>query len=119
MMGIAAIVAGTGYEGREAVIRRLCRVGMVVTLRREPQNQHDPNAIAVYMKSPRLFGLLGHSEHKIGYIKTRAAKRIAQQIDQGVAVTGSVRSFYAPDGRDHPRVSLELHLGSAEDAVTN
>lgn len=117
--GIAAIVSGTGYEGRATVIRRHCRAGMAVLLRREPQNEHDSNAIAVYLKCPRLFGLLGHSEHKIGYIKARAAARIAAQIDQGVIVAGVVRSFYAPVGRDHPRVSLELHVGVVVNASNN
>ena len=107
-MGKDAIVAGTGFEGRDQVIRRHCREGMPVRLRREPHNEHDQNAIAVYFSVPRLFGLLGQAQLQIGYIKAAAAKGLAAKMDAGVPVTGYVKSFYAPDGRVFPRVSLRL-----------
>lgn len=103
-----AIVAGTGFEGRAPIIRRHCRVGAPVYLVRELDNEHDENAVAVYIPVPRFFGLLGASKQKVGYIKSRAAKSIAEKMDSRVKVTAVVRSFYAPEGRDHPRVSLEL-----------
>jgi len=102
------IVAGTGFEGRAAKIRSYCTPGARVTLRREPNNCHDPNAIAVYMAVPRLFGLFERAPFKIGYIKADAAKGLAKRMDKGFAISGCIASFYAPPGREHPRVSLEL-----------
>lgn len=107
-MGKDAIVAGTGFEGRAHVIRRHCKKGMRVRLRREPDNEHDSNAIAVFLSVPRLFGLLGQAQAQIGYIKAAAAKGLAKKMDAGVPVTGYVKSFYAPEGREFPRVSLRL-----------
>lgn len=108
-----AIVAGTGFEGRAEVIRRHVRSGMLVQLRREPSNPHDPNAVAVLVEVPRLFGLLGRGLAEIGYLKSGAATNIAAKIDSGIEVTGRITSFYAPVGKDHPRVSLRLEWSDA------
>jgi hypothetical protein len=112
-VGRDAIVAGTGFKNsdgtdRSEVIRRHCKNGMNVRLVREPSNEHDPNAIAVLMKVPRVFGLLGAREFQIGYIKSAAAQSVAARMDSGQRVTAVVTSFFAPAGRDHPRVSLRL-----------
>lgn len=107
-MGRNAIVAGTGFEGRAAVIRDHVREGQAVQLRREPTNTFDPNAIAVFIEVPRLFGLLGSSFRQIGYIKAPAADNLASRMDQGLKISARVSSFYVPPGRDHPRVSLVL-----------
>jgi hypothetical protein len=107
-MGRNVIVAGTGFEGRASIIRRHCRNGQNVSLRREPNNEHDSNAIAVCIETPVLFGLLGKRFQKIGYIKAAAADGLAEQMDRGLKVTARVASFHAPSGWDHPRVSLTL-----------
>lgn len=107
-MGRAAVVAGTGFEGRAEIIRRYCRENMEVVLRREPGNVHDQNAIAVYIPAPRLWGLLGSSLRRIGFIKSSVAKSLAPKMDSGLVVSGCVNSFYAPPGFDSPRVSLWL-----------
>ena len=112
-MGKDAIVAGTGFEGRAEVIRKHVKEGMPVQLRRDPSNPHDPNAIAVLILVPRLFGLLGQSLTQIGYIKAGAAKGLAARIDTGTEIFGFVKSFYAPNGLDHPRVSLRLEWAEA------
>lgn len=107
-MGSNAIVAGTGFEGRERIITKHCRDGMEVVLKRQPRNEYDPNAIAVYLKIPRFFGLLGYSLRQIGFLKASKAKNLAQKIDSGTIVTAKVSSFFAPADMDHPRVSLQL-----------
>lgn len=104
------IVAGTGFEGRGAIIRRHCREGASILLKRELQNKHDTNAIAVYLKTPRLFGLLGKSFTKIGFIKANTAVSLAKKMDAGEKITGLVSSYYAPPSRDHPRVTLKLTI---------
>jgi HIRAN domain len=107
-VGRHVIVAGTGFEGRASIIRNHCSNGQRVELRREPSNRHDPNAIAVYIEAPRLFGLLGKGLRQIGYIKAPAAGGLSKRMDEGLKVEATVASFYAPPDRDHPRVSLNL-----------
>jgi hypothetical protein len=110
-MGRNVIVAGTGFEGRASVIRRHCRNGQTAWLKREPTNSHDPNAIAVYIETPVLFGLFGKRLRKIGYIKAPAAEGLAQRMDEGLKISAYVASFHAPAERDRPRVSLTLAFG--------
>lgn len=107
-MIIAAIVAGTGFDGRAEVIRRYCRPQMAVYLVREPDNVHDKDAIAVYIK-PKLFGLIP-SAKQIGYIKHRRADNLAIKLDAGMQYRAWIESMWAPDGRDWPRVSLRIDI---------
>lgn len=95
-MGSNAIVAGTGFGGRARIIRKHCRDGQEVILKRQPRNKHDPNAIAVYLKVPRFFGLLGYSFTQIGFLKASKAKSLAPKIDSGMVVTAKVSSIFAP-----------------------
>lgn len=107
---IAAIVAGTGFEGRADIIRRHCASLSPVRLVREPSNAFDRNAIAVILPT-RVF-LFFKANFKIGYIKADRAEGLAARIDSGeyVVTSALVRSLYAPEGREHPRVSLEIHV---------
>ena len=78
-MGRTVTVSGTGFENpdgssRANIIRRFVFDGMQVTLVREPSNEHDPNAVAIYIAAPRLFGLLGTSPKQIGYLSANVAK---------------------------------------------
>ncbi|WP_461521829.1 HIRAN domain-containing protein [Porticoccus sp.] len=104
----SAIVAGTGFEGRDLTIKRHCREGMEVVLRREPHNKFDNNAVAVYLKIPRFGGLLGNSLVQIGHIKANTAKSLAKAMDSGAMVTGIVKSYWAPEDREFPRVTVEI-----------
>ena len=108
-MSTSAVIAGTGFEGRDEVIKKHCKNGLKVILGREPNNKYDKNAIAVFIAVPRLFGLLGISKKQIGYIKRSRAKPLSKKIDSGVAVSARIKSFYAPEGREHPRVTIELN----------
>ncbi len=101
-------VAGTSYEGRDRIIRSHCKNGAVVFLKRDPRNKFDENAIAVYLRVPILFGLLGSIQRQIGFVKTSAAKNLAKKMDSGVQISGVVDSFYAPKGKKAPRVSVEI-----------
>ena len=76
---------------------------------REPNNPYDKDAIAIFVSVPRLFGLLGSSDAQIGYIRAGAADNLAKKIDSGVRIVATVKSMYAPEGREHPRVTLHLH----------
>ena len=112
-MGRDAIVAGTGFEGSASLIRRYVREGMPALLRRDRTNAYDLDAVAVLIAAPRKLGLLGTSHRQIGFIKAGAAKGIAAKIDSGTPVSAYVKSFHAPAGLDHPRVSLRLEWPDA------
>jgi len=103
-----AIVAGTGFEGRDKIIKAYCKDGMKVILKRDPSNQHDENAISVLLEIPKLFGLFGKNYKDIGFIKSNTAKSLAKKIDDGVPISGKVVSHYSPADRDFPRVTIEV-----------
>lgn len=106
-MGRQAILAGTGFEGRDKIIRKLCKRGMLVELEREKNNIHDENAIAVYIVVKKAFGLI-HSKYKIGYLKGSTSKSLAPKVDSGMKVSAFISNLYAPDDLKHPQVSLTL-----------
>jgi single-stranded-DNA-specific exonuclease len=64
-------VVGVSFEGRQDLIAGLAP-GSALELERQPQNEKDPNAIAVR------YGAL-----QIGYIRAQIAKRLAPNIDAG------------------------------------
>ena len=103
-----AILAGTGFEGREKIIRKYLYKNPKVILIRDPKNIYDSNAIEVCIETPILFGLLGRSVWQIGYIKATTAKSLARRMDSGVVFTASIESYWAPPDREHPRVTIEI-----------
>jgi len=112
-MGRTVNVAGTENcnpdgSSRRNIIRRFVREDMYVTLRREQHDTHDINTVAVYVSTPRFFGLLGTTLKQIGYLKANTSKSIASKMDTRESLTGRVGSYYAPTGNDHPRVILVL-----------
>jgi hypothetical protein len=108
---ISAIVAGTGFEGRAPRIRRFCKVGAEISLRREPNNLHDSDAIAVWMRCSVLWGLW-RPWAQIGYIKAARADGMAKKMDAGRLVVRDARvhSFDVYPTLDHPRVSLRIRV---------
>ena len=102
------LVAGTGFEGRAEIIRSHCGDGVSVLLRREPDNRHNPDAIAVYLRTPRFFGCFGVALKKIGNIKAETARHLARRMDNGEPIYATVKSYYAPRGSDPPRVTLDI-----------
>ncbi len=111
MPSIGVVVTGTGFEGRAARIRAFCREGSEVQLRREPNNPYDADAIAVWLRCRVFFGLW-KPWGQIGYIKAARADSWAAKIDSGEMKVrrAYVRSLYAPQGREHPRVSLTIDV---------
>lgn len=104
-----AVLAGTGYEGRAEVIRRMGRKGSKLRLVREPANEHDANAIRVDLECRFLFGLLKLYRH-IGYIQASRSARIAGKIDSGERrITGAeIVNMYAPPDQLFPDVTAEV-----------
>jgi len=84
MRRCGAVVAGTGLPNadgslRSQLIRRHCKNGVSVYLRREPTSHDSANAVAVYLEAPRVLGLFGKVLRQIGYIKTSRVKDIARR----------------------------------------
>lgn len=108
-MSKTAIVAGTYFANRDGeqrsdIIRKLCKEGRRIELKREPDNPQDPNAIAVFLIVP---GFFGSKLKQIGYVKAGTAGHLAKKIDAGLAVRAVVQSFWAPPGKETPRVTIE------------
>lgn len=74
-------LAGVSFEGRQDRIAGL-QLGSDLVLERQPENQYDPNAIAVR------FGQL-----QIGFISKGIAKHVAPQIDAGARYRARVESL--------------------------
>ncbi|MGV2465346.1 UNVERIFIED_CONTAM: HIRAN domain-containing protein [Pseudomonas aeruginosa] len=106
-MQYSVIVTGTGFEGRSGRIRLAVRPGMEVKLAPEPDNPHDPSAIAVYVHVRRWFTLFLPTDVQIGYLKRERAAFFTRKMKEGGRITKAiVKSMYTDP--DHPRVSLSI-----------
>jgi hypothetical protein len=112
-MTLTAIVTGTGLRNddgssRARVIRRRCVIGCEVVLRRGPAGSQMTHSVAVYMGIPRMLGLLRPSYAQIGYLDAHVAAAIVARVDSEGEVRAWVKSVYAPEEKDSPRVSLTI-----------
>ena len=103
------MVAGTGLlnddgSSRAGVIRRHCSIGRVVFVRRTSE-QTEPQSIAVYLCVPRFFGLLGSRRAQIGHLDAKAAT-VMSKLAPGEEARAVVKSVYAPEEKDNPRVTI-------------
>ena len=91
-------VAGFQYHKGEALWPSL-RVGVPLTLAREPTNAHDGDAVAVYVGSEQL-----------GYVPQLENRAIAQMLDRGQRLQAEIIDLV--DG-GHPwnRVRMSISLG--------
>jgi single-stranded-DNA-specific exonuclease len=74
-------IAGVSFEGRQDIIAGL-RADAALELRREPDNPHDPNAIAVH------YGNL-----QLGFFNKKLAAHLAPLIDGGARYRARVASL--------------------------
>ncbi len=74
-------IVGVSFEGRQNIVEGLSP-GDSLTLAREPENPHDPHAIAVR------YGTL-----QLGYLRREIAQRVAPNIDDGARYTVEVGSI--------------------------
>lgn len=99
-------VRGTSYY-EQATVPADLRPGTRVTLVREPNNEHDPNAVAVHAGSPG---------RVVGYVDRSNAKRLAAALATGeewqaIALDGS------QPGTDWPPLSLLVARAHVLDAL--
>lgn len=104
-------VAGTGFKNadgvsREYLIKKFVRAGMPIYLEREPNNEHDPNAVAVYIEAKRMM-FFGPYRYQIGYINKRWAASLTKRLSAGGNILEAyVRTYFAPEDKEFPRVSI-------------
>jgi single-stranded-DNA-specific exonuclease len=80
-------VMGVSFEGRQDMVAGLVP-GLELELRREPDNPHDTNAIAVY------YGAL-----HIGFLRKQIAKHLAPLIDGGARYRARIEHVTGPSTR--------------------
>ncbi len=112
-MGTTAILTGTGLlnedgSSRSRAIRRHCEIGSELELRPVESPLAESSGVAVFIRIPRLFGLLGHARRKIGFVDPVAAAAVARRFASGEEVRARVKSVYAPFEKDQPRVTFSL-----------
>lgn len=85
-------VAGTSHENsngysRQKIIKNNCKRGMSLILKREPDNPHDSDAIAVWINAR---GCLFSKKMQIGYIESGIARDLSDKIDMGRKVEAKI-----------------------------
>lgn len=95
-------LVGTHFRGIDA---KACvsafEKGTLVSLRREPENEYDPNAIQV------LYGPPAEPLH-VGYIDKDVAAFLAPRMDEGAATTATVVDFLQGGKTMYPLLDIEL-----------
>lgn len=87
-------VAGVTYERRQEAIEHLAHYSaeeITITLKREPENRYDRNAIAV------VAAVMGKGRYCMGYLPRGLAAFVAPIMDKGQAVQSyfkGVRGYY-------------------------
>jgi hypothetical protein len=96
-------VAGAGQHHAEALESEDVAPGRPLNLRRDPDNPHDPNAIAVHPA--------GGGE-QVGWVPREIAAELAPELDAGRAWSAIVLREQRASPRD-PRTGLTMLLASA------
>lgn len=106
---IFTILGGTTIPDRAAVVRAECREGSRVELRRQLAGEANAARIDVWLECRSLLGLV-KAWKKIGHVPDETAAAILPSSEQGSTVVayGTVRTVYAPAGRDEAVVTVEI-----------
>ncbi len=97
-------LVGVTFEGRQAVISTL-KGDEPLRVRREADNEYDPNAVAVDVK-------VGEELLPIGYIAKDKNLEIAKSLDAGIPVEIKLASITGGDGKSFG-VNIELQYQEA------
>jgi hypothetical protein len=95
-------------RARADLIRRHCRPGRSVEFVVDRKRIDAPDAVGVFVRVPRLFGLLGSSLQQVGYLRSDPDDRLAHKVLRGHGITGRVASVFTATGARAPRLSVEL-----------
>jgi HIRAN domain len=97
-------VAGAGLHHADAVASQDVGPGRELALRRDPENEHDPNAIAVDA---------GNGGQQVGWVPREIAAELAPDLDAGRRWTAVVLREQRRSPRD-PRHGLTMLLAPAD-----
>ena len=86
-------IAGAWYYNRDFDASHVSSL----TLKREPTNPYDTNAIEVYYK-----------EFKLGYIPRTENKLIAKMMDQNIRIVAKVTKYNVDDAYNH-KIKIKLY----------
>jgi hypothetical protein len=95
-------VAGAGRHHAEAIASDAATPGRPLELRRDPDNPHDPNAIAVYAADAE----------QVGWVPREIAAELAAELDAGAVWSAIVLREHRRSPRD-PRDGLTMLLAPA------
>ena len=90
-------LAGSQFHKLPDIIDRI-RVGDALTLRRQPDNPHDPNAIQVLWQG-----------HMLGYVPRRENKTVARAMDRDEPLVARVVAL-RPDESPWRRLRFEIGI---------
>lgn len=97
--GTKGELAGTFADDRAETIKTFCSPREKVILQRDPGNSHDSNAITVSV-------IVGGKPEQIGFIKAKAASRLAPKMDNGTEYGGYIHRIWAPEAVSKPNVTI-------------
>lgn len=80
---VETTIAGVTFEGRQAQLEEE-HVGNEITLKREPANRYDKNAIAVWSRQ---------SKKQLGYVPRRVAAELAPIMDRQTKMRATIESI--------------------------
>jgi hypothetical protein len=101
-------VAGAGAHHSEALALGYAAPGRPLDLRRDPDNPHDPNAIAVH--------LAGGQAEQVGWVPRDVAAELAPELDAGRPWSAVALREQRRSPRD-PRHGLTMLLARSESVV--
>ena len=106
---IFTILGGTTIPDRAAIVRAQCREGSRVELRRQEGVDAGGSRIDVWLECRSLLGLVP-AWKKIGHVPDETAAAILPISDgrSTVVAHGTVKTVYAPAGRDEAVVTVEI-----------
>ncbi len=96
-------------SSRQAIIRKYLSEGDLLVLEREPDNEYDSNAIAVYCDSPDL-----DEYKKIGYLSRELAAKLAPVMDAGNSIDAEVLEITGED-KSNLGVNIQLTILTEEE----
>jgi hypothetical protein len=99
-----AAVAGAARHHAEALASDAVEPGRALILRRDPGNEYDPNAIAVFSSDG----------DQVGFVPREVAEELAAQIDAGKPWAAIVLREQRGSPRD-PRTGVTMLLAPAEE----
>ncbi len=106
---IFTIIGGTTVPDRAAIVKAHCREGSTVELRRQANDAEGNGEIGVWLRCRPLLGLMP-IWRRIGHVPAELAQALESLTEKSSAVVahGTVRSIYAPIGREEAVVTVEI-----------